>query len=245
MVPTRLHDSYSRALRANEMQARATLDEIVGRSGGVYGDQLAEVLAQAYPSLVRLYGDRSAALAVEHYMQVRDAEGVTSRYSPIMPEVDNGAQADVDRITSQLHGQRMVSAIATSLAKACHDSAARAIVKNAARDTARPRWAIVPHPGACAWCYMLASRGWEYASRKTALRQRHDNCTCTVEVEFDKKPELEGYDPDAIRDRMKGLVDSGSWDDILAEARRRNPDWLATGEGPEFARREGDVTSER
>ncbi|QQU97792.1 hypothetical protein [Corynebacterium amycolatum] len=47
------------------------------------------------------------------------------------------------------------------------------------------RWARVAHPGACAFCQMLASRGFDYSSRRTAGggnegAHYHDSCRCLV-----------------------------------------------------------------
>ncbi|MCD7838053.1 MAG: hypothetical protein LUG65_04000, partial [Clostridiales bacterium] len=74
-------------------------------------------------------------------------------------------------------------------------------LKNAQRDGAQFAW--VPHGDSCAFCLMLASRGWQYMSKK-ALRNSHAehihaNCDCQYAVRFDGKSTVEGYDPDKYR----------------------------------------------
>ena len=74
------------------------------------------------------------------------------------------------------------------------EQADETLLQNARRDPARPKWALVPHSGACGWCAMLASNGFVYASESTANKSRHPNCRCRPVVDFDDDPLLEGYD---------------------------------------------------
>lgn len=71
-------------------------------------------------------------------------------------------------------------------------------MQNALRDGAE--WAWIPHGETCAFCIMLASNGWQRASRK-ALKNGHAehihaNCDCTYAVRFDSSSNVAGYDPD-------------------------------------------------
>lgn len=71
-------------------------------------------------------------------------------------------------------------------------------LKNAERDGAQFAW--VPHGDTCAFCITLASRGWQYMSKK-AMRNGHAehihaHCDCEYAVRFDEKSTVAGYDPD-------------------------------------------------
>lgn len=71
---------------------------------------------------------------------------------------------------------------------------------NGERDPKRPRFARVP-TGAetCAFCMMLASRGFVYRSRKSAGADGghyHAHCNCRIVPEFGAESGVEGYDPD-------------------------------------------------
>lgn len=71
-------------------------------------------------------------------------------------------------------------------------------LKNAERDGAQFAW--VPHGDTCAFCITLASRGWQYMSKK-AMRNGHAehihaHCDCEYAVRFDGKSTVAGYDPD-------------------------------------------------
>jgi hypothetical protein len=75
------------------------------------------------------------------------------------------------------------------------------------RQKNKPLWAIVPQPGACAFCLTVASRGFKYRSESAAGRQRHDGCRCTPVVDHDtKNPALEGYDIKALEDLYDDLT---------------------------------------
>ena len=74
---------------------------------------------------------------------------------------------------------------------------------NAKRDGLR--YARVPMGGeTCSFCAMLASRGFDYRSAKTAGEGNHyhKNCRCKVVPGFDGM-EVEGYDPDEWHERWQ------------------------------------------
>lgn len=70
---------------------------------------------------------------------------------------------------------------ATSLALAGgRDTITRAVQS----DPAEPRWQRITAGDACAFCRMLASRGADYGSERTADFQAHDHCSCQAEPAF-------------------------------------------------------------
>ena len=81
--------------------------------------------------------------------------------------------------------------------------------KNARRDSARPLMARVPGPGeTCDFCLMLASRGFVYVGGKAGERaHNHANCRCTYVPSWERSPQVEGYDPDAMYDQWQSRVD--------------------------------------
>ncbi len=98
---------------------------------------------------------------------------------------------------------------------------------NVRRDPAKPRWAIVPHPGACGWCLMVAGNGWAY-SKTSVYAQRHANCKCSVAVDFNQdSPSLKGYDPARYRgiysDAASAVADdvTAQWNAMSTEERRQ------------------------
>ena len=96
------------------------------------------------------------------------------------------------------------------------------LVRNAQADPAHPRWAIVPHAGACPWCVMLGSNGFMYRSEGTADASRHPHCKCAPVVDFDVgNPSLAGYDPAAMRSAYRTCEEA-----VEDDARRK---WASMG----------------
>lgn len=80
---------------------------------------------------------------------------------------------------------------------------ARLTIENsAAADPTRPRYARVPSgPKTCAFCTMLASRGFAYSTEKTAGgedEKYHDSCDCMIIPSWGKT-NIKGYDPNKYR----------------------------------------------
>src|SRR5690606_6156596 len=117
--------------------------------------------------------------------------------------------------------------------------------RNVFRDPARPRYARVPSGAeTCAWCSMLASRGFVYHSEATAgdpARRGfgddfHDECDCQVVVEFDREAHhIEGYDPDRLYEEFyKPAWDAAGGygataEQVAAQMRRMFPDQFTDG----------------
>ena len=80
---------------------------------------------------------------------------------------------------------------------------------NAVRDGAE--WAWVPHGDACPFCRMLASNGWQRASKnllkKGHAQHIHANCDCEFAVRFSREFDVSGYDPEAY---LRQYRDAGS-----------------------------------
>lgn len=71
----------------------------------------------------------------------------------------------------------------------------------AERDPSRPKYARVPSRKACAFCLMLASRGFAYWDEKSAGglgNTYHAHCTCSIIPSWGKT-QINGYDPDSYR----------------------------------------------
>ena len=69
---------------------------------------------------------------------------------------------------------------------------------NAIRDGAERAW--VPHGDTCPFCIMLASNGWQRASKKLLkgghAEHIHANCDCEFAVRFNSSTNVAGYDPE-------------------------------------------------
>lgn len=204
MIDRGLFDAYSTALSANADLAQAAIQSLAPELQGMTREQATAYLRGAYPAIVAEYGAYAAACAVEFYAEVRLAADIGSEYTPTVREPDDGGILvnDVKEIAAE-------SADADSLLKSLSNKGVEQVMKradetiwqNAKDDPARPKWALVPHAGACCWCLMIGSRGFDYASRQKASNTRHPSCKCSPVVDFDAdNPKLDGYDPDALYD---------------------------------------------
>ena len=87
------------------------------------------------------------------------------------------------------------------------------ILKNAYRDRPKGKGSKRKHSGAqvawvpsgdtCPFCLMLASKGWQNQTEwgaKNHSEHIHANCDCTYAVRFDGNLNVEGYDPEELRE---------------------------------------------
>lgn len=113
------------------------------------------------------------------------------------------------------------------------------------------RYARVPMGNACAFCLMLATRGFDYYTRTSAGEDKghyHIHCHCKI-VAGTKNTKVAGYDPDGLNKRIKQVADSlgvqnFSWKDCInnssmqyrlqKEIQFRDKDWVLTGKPPEI-----------
>lgn len=119
----------------------------------------------------------------------------------------------------------------------------------------RVKWARVPTGlETCAFCFMLASRGFAYLSEKSAAEGRHgyhSNCDCVVVPGFEgpdgnPRVKIDGYDPETMYRNWLSCAKtmginkhadpmSGEWTDderraVRREVATRDWHWLYTGE---------------
>lgn len=203
-VDDELYGRYSSALEKSCGLARRDVSRVVEASAGDL-DALRDALLTSYPAIVEKYGDLAASSAMEFYEESRELAKAPGPYSPVMADADprDALERNVRYSMGDYYGTGDKAALTSKLGDSAQrhvmNAAERTLVANAKRDRAHPRWALVPHAGACPYCMMLGSRGFAYKSKDTAMASRHDGCGCTPVVDFDRKsPKLKGYDPDAL-----------------------------------------------
>ena len=261
MVDAELFARYQRALSTNAELAKRAVRDLLARLEGLEPWEQAEMLMAEYPKLVKAYGRVAADVARQYYQESRDAwyertdEEVSDYYAQSAIDIPGSwANEDVQKAATDGLGCLPKMAVRRMMQRADET-----IALNVRRDGARGRWAVVPHPGACGWCILVAGNGWAYSERSVNA-QRHDGCKCSVAVDFDREnPSLAGYDPkvmqQAYADAYDTVVDDlhRQWnalpedkkakylarggrgfdgfrrDQVVAEMNRRNRDWLATG----------------
>ena len=150
------------------------------------------------------YGEAASELACQMY----DAVAVASNAS--VPSADPAVTATYNETARAVRGKMFDTndpdAIAAAVARLVKMAGVDTTMQNALRDGAE--WAWIPSGDTCAFCLMLASNGWQRAS-KDAIKNGHaehihPNCDCTYQIRFDGKTSVEGYDPDALYDEYVG-----------------------------------------
>ena len=160
------------------------------------------MVSAAY-ALVQKYGNAAGALACVMYDELAAAQGATAPSAEI---ADNATYRETAKaVYGTLKNKRnTVSATVGRLVKL---TGADTMLQNARRDRAQFAW--VPQGDTCAFCLTLASRGWQYMSKKTLKNGHaehiHANCDCTYAVRFDGTSTVEGYDPDALLEKYESF----------------------------------------
>ena len=145
-------------------------------------------------ALSQRYGQAIGALSCQMYEATAAAQGV------VVPTAEIADLPEYGEVAKAVHGTMKQSQtnVPATIARLVKQVGADTSLKNAERDGAQFAW--VPHGDTCAFCITLASRGWQYMSKK-ALRNGHAehihaHCDCEYAVRFDGKSTVAGYDPD-------------------------------------------------
>ena len=99
--------------------------------------------------------------------------------------------------------------------------AADTTLQNAERDGAEFAW--IPNGDSCAFCEMLASRGWQRISKRSLkdghAEHIHANCKCEYAIRFDSKTNYKGYNPDKYKEEFEN-AEGDTWEEKLNSIRR-------------------------
>lgn len=172
-------------------------------------------------ALVLKYGEGAAAVSCEMYDAVAAASGA------LLPAAEPAAVASYGEVAKTINGIMKTSQnaahVASGVERLVKQAGADTTLQNARRDGAEFAW--VPHGDTCSFCLMLASNGWQKASKKTIKGDHaehiHANCDCTFAVRFDSRSNVAGYDPDKYRE-IYDSAEGDTWKEKLNSMRRDN-----------------------
>lgn len=164
-------------------------------------------------ALATKYGEASASLACEMYDALAAAQGVT------VPPAEPAATATYQETAKAIIGteKNRRNSVPATVGRLVKQAGADTMLKNAARDGAEFAW--IPRGDTCAFCIMLASRGWQRQRKKAHAEHIHANCDCNYSVRFDGKSTVAGYKPEKYR-QMYDNADGRSWEDKVNSMRR-------------------------
>lgn len=233
-------DRLAAAQRELVRRAKSDLSRFFSSLDASRPEAFREALIEIVPRLVREYGDIASVAAAEWYESVRP-EAWNGR------TVDSFPTAGVERGVRYHSGHlfdgepaQTLAGLSGAMQRYITYSGRQTIARNVQLDPRRPRFARVPSgPETCAFCGMLASRGFVYYSRQTAGELSatsddfHDDCDCQIVAQFDRgAAHIEGYDPDGLFDMYQQARDASgatSARDIAAAMRSMFPDAFKDG----------------
>lgn len=162
-----------------------------------YQDQRKQQIDAAYGTISK-YGEASASLACEMYNSIAQKEEAN------VPEAEPAEIASYDEIAQAIVGttpDQHAGVVGRFVKQAGEDT----MLQNAARDGAEFAW--TPGGTGCAFCLVLASRGWQHVSKRTLRKMGpdgnwihakhiHPNCKCEYSIRFSEDTDVDGYDPE-------------------------------------------------
>lgn len=197
-------------------------------------------------ALATKYGEAASEAACELYDAI--AQSYVGRH---IRAAEPAATATYDETAKAMYGAmkktRNIQYIADVTGRLVKQASADTMTMNALRDGAE--WAWIPSGDSCAYCMMLASRGWQRASDKALRRGHaehiHAHCDCNYCVRFDDSTTVEGYDPDALYDKYAEYRDeNGGWKEGVKAMRRdhdaANRDKINAQKRAAYAFKKGD-----
>lgn len=223
----------TRLTRAQRELVRMAQNELSGLFSSVdlsRPEAVRDALVEVVPLLVREYGELAATAAAEWYESVHPGQFL-AQTAGTFPE-DAVAQSVryhagalfTDDPSATLAG------LSGAMQRFVFYSGRNTVARNVQVDRSRPRFARVTSGArTCAWCSLMASRGFVYLSQGTAgiNDHYHDDCDCMVVAEWDRdKAHIEGYDPDRLYDMYRAAREAApraTDQDIAAEMRRMFP----------------------
>lgn len=191
-------------------------------------ERVRDALLEIVPLLVREYGELAATVAAEWYEQVHPGAFLAQTAAETFPR--QGVVENVRYHAGALFSDdpaKAVDGLSGALQRFILFSSRRTVARNVQLDPERPRFARVPSGAhTCAFCLLMASRGFVYLSRETAgmTEHFHDSCDCMVTPSWDSgRAHIAGYDPDAMHAlylAAREAAGSGDEKEILAAMRR-------------------------
>ncbi|GAA1138430.1 hypothetical protein [Nocardioides aquiterrae] len=193
-----------------------------------------QALRDLFADFIAAWGEVAGTLAADFYDELRDQAGIPGSFQALVPDPLDSAQVDgivswavtPPRDVDELDIETMLAKIEGASQRLIRQAQRDALNESARRDPARPRVARIPMGAeTCAFCLVLASRGYVYRSETSAGRNNsyHDFCDCEQDVTWSSNPEPpDGYDPGELYgkyDAARRAAGSSDLRKILRELR--------------------------
>lgn len=211
MVSSSDWGKYIRRLAAISNKAAAELRLFIENRGGLDMVERNALIDFAFGLSTR-YGEAAGALACEMYDALATASAVT------VPSAIPAETATIAEVAKAITGTMKTGnpeIVSSSVYRLVKMAGVDSTMQNALRDGAE--WAWIPQGETCSFCLMLASNGWQRASKKALkgghAEHIHANCDCTYAIRFDSRTDVQGYAPERYEKMLRDADRNGSWDD--------------------------------
>ena len=171
-------------------------------------DDVKNLIETAY-QISSAYGEANGSLACQMYDEIARIQGAH------VPNAEMAETPKYGEVAKAVQGTMLNknSTVPGTVERLTKQVGADTMMKNAKRDGAQ--WAWIPGGSeTCAFCIMLASQGWKHASeaqlRGNHASHIHAHCRCEFAIRFDRKSNVEGYDPKKYYDMYMNASDSKS-----------------------------------
>lgn len=162
------------------------------------------------------YGNASAAVSAEMVEAMAELAGIAIPPAELAP---NPTYNDVAKtIQGVLKTSQNREEITSAVGRLVKQTGARTTRRNAQRDGAQYAW--IPSGDTCAWCIMLAGKGWQYARTASYKDHIHSNCDCAYAIRYNSRMSVEGYDPEAYANQYRD-AEGDTRDEKLNSMRRK------------------------
>lgn len=189
------------------------------REHEILSDKGFNAFADYFYAVVTKYAEGASEMAAEAYEALADVQGAVIKSA--MPAETPSYGECMKTIRGTMLDSDQAKSLGQAAGRLVRRTGVDTTLNNALRDGAE--WAWVPSGDTCAFCMMLASNGWQRASKKALknghAQHIHANCDCTYAIRFDGKSTVEGYDPDYYK-TLYDNAEGDSWQEKLNSMRR-------------------------
>lgn len=175
-------------------KAQQEMLAFIEAAGGYTEVDFDAAIAKAY-QLATKYGEANASLAALLYDTTAELSGAA------VPAAEVAATATVDEVKKAIYASSEFSQnneyISGVVGRFVKQASADTTLQNARRDGAE--WAWINDGESCALCELLASEGWQHASKAVMngnhAEHIHANCKCIFLIRFNDDTSVANYKP--------------------------------------------------
>lgn len=227
-IPKAIVEEYVGCLKSLTQNTQST---VLAQLEDIKWNNLDELRARVYETLlpyIQSSADMSEAIACVYYDMIRQIQVPNDGYSASPQGIFNAkafevatkaaGMTDKNKFSQALFQKDILDRAGWEIKHAAGET----VVGNTKSDPRKPKYARVPTGmETCAFCIMLAGRGFIYSSAKAAGGEGnhyHSNCDCAIIQGYGNSASVEHYDPDYYYDIYERNKVKTPWDTVDVKA---------------------------